>query len=631
MEDYFRNLQHLFKIKSDLDNGTYKRMTNKERVENFNNVLNKFKLMNKFPYIVNKTCTTDCKVGNTNKSFNNDMKPITIKDMVMGNIYKNRYIKFEIVTELVMMTSIMFLGKDDNEDLVLIAINNFENYYGTKDYKKLNYIFQKGKYILVLEPFYKMFGSGEDGIRIEDPNEIIIFDDKEWLKRFIEMENKNDSFNLLQDDSDKNYDILYKEANKSLSIENYTTALAHFIKLKSIKPEEIIFDLKIAECYFGIPYYTKVIEKCDEILSNNSNKININDNEDSHYMNALLLKAKSLIKLKKINKAKNILDENKEIIEKNKNEFKDIEEDIKNRILNIKGQFDFGEIYLKSKESSNLNIGEYINNKLEIKFSSDKGIYIITKEKLHRSELLIVSKALVLSSHDKNENKKSQYIKYDNPEKDEFEKTKALLVYREKEDLEELLSYKISNYPEDLSELFYLYDGKNKNLNLKERYNNKTIDLRKIQRIIDFNAKTLDFKDEPISEGLWYYPSLFNHSCIPNCFYFGFGDVLIIIALNDIEPNSELFINYFHDDMVYDTRQKFTKKFYDFKCHCELCKYEKNKFKSNNEKVIGSAKSPKPMEQIERSKIELDIYWSDVGTLSKPKLTAIEQFQERNL
>lgn len=125
MEDYFRNLQHLFKIKSDLDNGTYKRMTNKERVENFNNVLNKFKLMNKCPYIVNKTCTTDCKVGNTNKSFNNDMKPITIKDMVMGNIYKNRYIKFEIVTELVMMTSIMFLGKDDNEDLVLIAINNF--------------------------------------------------------------------------------------------------------------------------------------------------------------------------------------------------------------------------------------------------------------------------------------------------------------------------------------------------------------------------------------------------------------------------------------------------------------------------------------------------------------------------
>ena len=38
--------------------------------------------------------------------------------------------------------------------------------------------------------------------------------------------------------------------------------------------------------------------------------------------------------------------------------------------------------------------------------------------------------------------------------------------------------------------------------------------------------------------------------------------------------------------MVYDTRQKYTKKFYDFECNCELCKYEKNKFKNNKEKKI---------------------------------------------
>ena len=276
----------------------------------------------------------------------------------------------------------------------------------------------------------------------------------------------------------------------------------------------------------------------------------------------------------------------KKIIEKNKNDFKEIEKNIKNKIINMNGEFDFGEIYQKSKESLNINIGEYINKKLEIKFSSDKGIYIITKEKLQRSELLIVSKALVVSSHDKKENKKNQYIKYDNPDKDEYEKTKNLLLYKEKEDLEELLSYKLSNYPEDFSDFFYLFDGKNKNLNLEQRYNNKKADLRKIQRVIDFNSITLYFRDKPISDGLWYYPSLFNHSCIPNCLHFGFGDILIIIALNDIEPNSELFINYFHDDMVYDTRKKYTKKFYDFECNNKLYKYEKNKFKDNKEKKI---------------------------------------------
>ena len=176
-------LKHLLKTQYELETGTYKRMPNEERLKKFNKELKKMiRIKNDKNYFQFKqTCTTDCKVCSTHKSFNPKMKPITIKEMTMGNTYRDRYIKFEIVTELDMIVSIMFLGKDDNGDLVLIAVYNYENYYGTKDYDQLSYIFQKGKYIIVLEPFYKMFGSGEDGIRIEDPNEIIIFDDKEWM------------------------------------------------------------------------------------------------------------------------------------------------------------------------------------------------------------------------------------------------------------------------------------------------------------------------------------------------------------------------------------------------------------------------------------------------------------------
>ena len=76
-----------------------------------------------------------------------------------------------------------------------------------------------------------MFGSGEDGIRIEDPNEIIIFDDKNWLNKFLETDNPEDSFKLFHDDEEKDYNFLYKEANKAFCIENYNIALAHFIKL----------------------------------------------------------------------------------------------------------------------------------------------------------------------------------------------------------------------------------------------------------------------------------------------------------------------------------------------------------------------------------------------------------------
>ena len=38
--------------------------------------------------------------------------------------------------------------------------------------------------------------------------------------------------------------------------------------------------------------------------------------------------------------------------------------------------------------------------------------------------------------------------------------------------------------------------------------------------------------------------------------------------------------------MLYDIRQKYAKEYYQFECNCELCKYEKNKFKENKEKRI---------------------------------------------
>ena len=63
------------------------------------------------------------------------MKSITINEMSLGNTYKKKYIQLEIYTEIILMTSVMFLGKDNNNDLTLIAIYNFENVFETKDYK----------------------------------------------------------------------------------------------------------------------------------------------------------------------------------------------------------------------------------------------------------------------------------------------------------------------------------------------------------------------------------------------------------------------------------------------------------------------------------------------------------------
>ena len=565
MDEYEKLMKKLLQTKFELDAGIYKRKSNKQILEDFNDQLEKMKKieMNKNQYsIINNTCTTDCKVGKTQKSFNNDMKPITIKEMSLGTTYKNKYIKLEIYTELIIMTSIMFLGRDDNNDLTLIAIYNYENYFKTKNYKKLCNILKKGKYILVLEPFYKMFGSGEEGIRMEDPNEIILFDNKVLIDNFL-FKKKNE-----------NIDFLYKEGNKSFENENYNKALAYFIKLKLFKPDDIEIDLKIAQCYFKFPYYTKTINKCHEILNKNINNVE-----------AILLKIKSLIELRKVLEAKEFLNSKKKILEnQKKKEFIEINEEIEGKIKNIKGKYNFADLYEKSKTLFNLNIGEFINKKLQINFEKNKGISIYTNSKIQKGELLVVSKAFTAAELNKNE--KEIVVQYDNPSKEEFERTKQPLIYKKKEQIEEILSYKLSNFPEDYIDFLNLFDGNNIKLNLQKRKSNSEICLKKIQDVIQYNSLTISFKEKQISNGLWYYPSFFNHSCIPNCFYFGFGDILIIISICEIEPNKELFLNYLDNVMEYGKRQKYLKEKYNFICNCQLCEYEKNNIENKEKKCL---------------------------------------------
>lgn len=54
----------------------------------------------------------------------------------------------------------------------------------------------------------------------------------------------------------------------------------------------------------------------------------------------------------------------------------------------------------------------------------------------------------------------------------------------------------------------------------------------------------------------------------------------------DIEPKTELNLSYFYGDKLFEDRQQFLENSYNFVCDCELCSYERKKFKEFNEKKI---------------------------------------------
>lgn len=75
--------------------------------------------------------------------------------------------------------------------------------------------------------------------------------------------------------------------------------------------------------------------------------------------------------------------------------------------------------------------------------------------------------------------------------------------------------------------------------------------------------------------GIWPHSSLFNHSCEPNCFYYGIGPYLIIKAIKKIYIDEELCISYV-GPLPYKYRIEAIKSKFNFICNCNLCKYESN-------------------------------------------------------
>ncbi|KAG8931579.1 hypothetical protein FRC02_002507 [Tulasnella sp. 418] len=97
--------------------------------------------------------------------------------------------------------------------------------------------------------------------------------------------------------------------------------------------------------------------------------------------------------------------------------------------------------------------------------------------------------------------------------------------------------------------------------------------LSPVNTMEDDNRKDMDKLNSP--SALYTFPSLFNHSCVPNCTQVFLGDVMMIRALQDIPEGTELTVSYGNDGNTYQKRIKHLKKWFN-KCDCSLCEAERS-------------------------------------------------------
>ena len=410
--------------------------------------------------------------------------------------------------------SLNFLLENSNQEEIFCSLFNYEQEFNIKnDYDIINK-FSIGKFVIIINPYFKNYSESLFGLNIKNPKEFVLFNN------FSEMVNYINKFKLNSIDLTEN-------------------------SYKNNKNDENT--ILMAKTYFLSKSYKKTIKFCENVLEKNPN-----------FNEIINIKLKSLIKIRNFKSAFEYLNKNQSKI----SNFDEIKNFLIEKEKNQNGIFNLFEMLKTEKTNFYQNSADFINSKCEISFSFEKGIKILAKEKISKAELICANKAIFFL--------RPEEISIEN----EYNFQKKLLKNIEK-------------IPEEFPEIFQLFDGNNKHLNLNQRKNqNKHLKKEKLMNIIKYNsfdAFRIFFMNKFIGTGIYYFSSFFNHSCNSNCFTFAIGDFLFVYAKRNINENEEITVNYIPCENVYKIRKSFCNE-KNFVCDCEICANDKKR--ETNEKNV---------------------------------------------
>ena len=109
------------------------------------------------------------------------MKKVNEDDLLLNSINYDCFILLEITSKTLRMVSLQFYANDENNNKMLISVYNYQGIFTVNSFKQ-------GYYIIIKEPNYKQYLDGDIGIRVDNPNNIILFENKEKANEYINKE-----------------------------------------------------------------------------------------------------------------------------------------------------------------------------------------------------------------------------------------------------------------------------------------------------------------------------------------------------------------------------------------------------------------------------------------------------------
>jgi tetratricopeptide (TPR) repeat protein len=216
-----------------------------------------------------------------------------------------------------------------------------------------------------------------------------------------------------------------------------------------------------------------------------------------------------------------------------------------------------------------------------------KGRGLIATEDIQPGQIVIISKAFALAKQNQNE-EVAQFSMNLDTKQTNLPGHDALVAQ---------IAYKIHFEPESGEEFYNLFAGPELGSLGSEPWRATSVDVKRIDRIVCLDAfcctkepdKRIEDEESVYGCAIWVLPSFINHSCVANCKFIPYGDVMIVRAVQPIKKGEEILVPYCIPILSYADRKQ-TCSAYLLNCECKLCELdsddEKDGTAKKREKII---------------------------------------------
>lgn len=98
-----------------------------------------------------------------------ELKPITIKNLQLETHHRGTYLLLRSITPPSRLTAIMAVMEDENDDAILLQLYQQED----ERNRAAADIVNVGTILLVKEPYFKVMGDGEYGLRVDHLSDVV--------------------------------------------------------------------------------------------------------------------------------------------------------------------------------------------------------------------------------------------------------------------------------------------------------------------------------------------------------------------------------------------------------------------------------------------------------------------------